>query len=191
MDHIAAFTGFDETAGWHLGMRPVYRVWQFWHALTAFPDAGDLVMASEVLSPALMELFLRLQPSEQEHALGIFRRLTASQEKNPDLLAAALLHDVGKSRYPLHLEERIVIVLAKKLFPKRVKVWGIAQPYGWRRPFVVAEQHPAWGAEMAEAAGATPGVVRLIRRHHEQALDSTDPGELELLKKLQDLDNQR
>ena len=35
------------------------------------------------------------------------------------------------------------------------------------RPFVVAERHPDWGAEMAAQAGASALVVELIRRHQE------------------------
>ena len=56
-------------------MRIRYRARQFWHALTATPAPEDLDLARQVLSPAQMELFLKLQPNEQVHSLHIFRQL--------------------------------------------------------------------------------------------------------------------
>jgi hypothetical protein len=38
----------------------------------------------------------------------------------------------------------------------------------WRKAFVVAAQHPKWGAEMAAAAGTLPLAVALIRRHQDK-----------------------
>jgi len=38
----------------------------------------------------------------------------------------------------------------------------------WRKAFVVAAQHPQWGAEMAAAVGASSLAATLIRRHQEK-----------------------
>ena len=82
----------------------------------------------------------------------VWRRLVDQDEHNPDLLAAALLHDVGKSRFPLRLWERVLIVSLKAFFPDRATRWGVGAAKGWRRALVVAAQHPTWGAEMARQA---------------------------------------
>jgi len=116
-------------------------------------------------------------------------------EEQPDLLAAALLHDVGKSDHPLHIWERVVIVLGKAFFPGQVRRWGQGEPTGWRRPFVVAEQHPAWGADMAAEAGASPTTATLIRHHQDLLVASgsqdTPPSPITLLLlPLQALDNE-
>jgi hypothetical protein len=58
-------------------------------------------------------------------------------------------------------------VVGRTLFPTRVKEWGTGDAKGWKRPFVIAEKHPVWGAEMAEEAGSLPLVVSLIRRHQD------------------------
>ncbi len=48
------------------------------------------------------------------------------------------------------------MVLAKRLIPGTCQRWGASDDRrGWKRIFVVAEQHPAWGAEMAAVAGAS------------------------------------
>ncbi|MFC1878404.1 HD domain-containing protein [Chloroflexota bacterium] len=148
-------------------MRILYRFGQFWRALFDTPAPDDLELAQQKLSPPLLALFLRQSASEQAHSFSILRRLCEQGDVHEDLMLAALLHDVGKSRYPLHLWQRVLIVLAKVLFPQRAKAWGVGEYEFWKKPFVVAEQHAAWGAEMAERAGASALAVNLIRRHQD------------------------
>jgi putative nucleotidyltransferase with HDIG domain len=170
----------------------VYRTRQFWLAMTARPSPDDLAQAAGLLSPALFQLFEQMQPSEQAHSLEIFRRLQWEGETDRDLLAAALLHDVGKSHCPLRLWERVWIVLARAAAPQRARRWGQAAPRGWRRALVVAEQHPAWGAEMARQAGASAVTVELIRRHQETLVPAAaSRPDSSLLIRLQSLDNER
>ena len=76
------------------------------------------------LTPAQLSLFRQMQPSEQVHAYQIFKHLETAGQTNPDLLAAALLHDVGKILYPLSIFDRVIIVLGKRLFPERRKALG-------------------------------------------------------------------
>ena len=136
--------------------------------MTAVLDQSGIELAQSILSPALLALFLEMQPSEINHSLEITRGLIASGDTDPDLLAAALLHDVGKSRSPLNLWERAIVVLAKRLIPGACQRWGASEDMrGFKRIFVVADQHPAWGAEMAAAEGASKLTARLIHRHQE------------------------
>ncbi len=169
-----------------------YRARQFWSALGATRlTASDLTPARAVLTAKQIALFTRLQASEQLHGLRVLQTLRVQGESHPDLMTAALLHDVGKSRLPLRLWERVAIVLGNKFFPERVKRWGSAAPRGWRRPFVVAACHPGWGAEMAREAGTSPLAVYLIREHQNE-LPAAEPDSLEgrLLSLLQKADNQ-
>jgi len=141
-----------------------------------------------------MALFCKQQPAEQRHSLKIYERLVAQDENSPELLVAALLHDVGKSRSPLRLWERALVVLVQAASADLVRRWGDGverdAERGWRRPFVVAVQHPAWGAEMARAAGAAPLTVNLILRHQDAPLPSREAGQEErLLLVLQNQDD--
>ena len=170
-----------------------YRVWQFWNALTAIPSQELLDETAEVLSPQLLQLFQRMQPAEQKHCLNVYKKLCTAGETNRDLLIAALLHDVGKIKFPLHVWERVEIVLLNKLAPGKAATWGTLQPVGWRKPFAVALKHPGWGADLAEQAGASPLTVSLIRRHQEKdELDSeiANNPEKQLLRQLQIYDNE-
>jgi hypothetical protein len=67
-----------------------------------------------------------MQESEQAHALRVLHALLEQGEEHPDLSVAALLHDVGKSRFPLKLWERVLIVLGQAFFPERAARWGAA-----------------------------------------------------------------
>jgi hypothetical protein len=145
-----------------------YRARQFGLALGARTlTEADLAQAKTILSPQQMTLFSHLHPSEQAHSLRVVTTLQNEGAIHPDLMAAALLHDIGKIRYPLRLWQRVFIVLAKALCPVRIQAWGQNQPRGWRTPFVVAAQHPSWGADLALKAGASLLTGNLIRKHQD------------------------
>jgi hypothetical protein len=164
--------------------RLAYRFRQFRLAfLGPWPPVPDEAL-SPYLSPALITIFRRMTPAEQVHSLSVLECLRDSGQTAPDLLAAALLHDVGKSLSPLFVWERTLIVLGKRFFPRAVERWGQGEPRGPRRPFVVAVHHPAWGADLVAAAGASPRTVDLVRRHQDLSM-ADDP----LLAALQQADD--
>jgi putative nucleotidyltransferase with HDIG domain len=168
--------------------RVIYRVRQFLLAHAGAPDPQGVERVKKALSPALFSLFRQMLPFEQAHALRVFDRLIEQGDTHPDLLTAALLHDVGKARYPLKPWERASAVLAKKFFPGRVVGWGQGEPHGLKAGVVVAEQHARWGAEMAEAAGGSDLAVRLIACHQDQAPTQLSEAENVLLSVLQSVD---
>jgi hypothetical protein len=176
--------------------RLLYRARQFWHALGAAPSPASLEEAQSILNPAQMALFRSMQASEQAHALRVMGQLRSQGLVHPDLLVAALLHDVGKSCFPLNLWERVIIVLVRAFFPAKARQWGNGDISGdpkrytaWRKPFVVAEQHPAWGAEMAIKAGVSSLAAALIRRHQNFFASKIVSLEDQLLVQLQAADN--
>ncbi len=104
--------------------RALYRVGQFGRLLTRRLNREQLTQIESWLPPPLFELFCRLTPSEQYHAYRVRQTLAADGQTNPDLLTTALLHDVGKSKMPLALWERVWIVLGFKFAPSRARQWG-------------------------------------------------------------------
>lgn len=167
-------------------MSALYRVRQFASAALAQwrPGAIDEQPAAEVLSPAELALFRRMSPDERRHSLVVLARVRAAGYRDPALLAAALLHDVGKTRVRLYLWERPLPVLVRAWRPDLAARWGCGEPRGWRKAFVTAMQHPAWGAEMAAAAGARPATVALIAAH--QSRDAGGPEGLAALQAADD-----
>jgi hypothetical protein len=171
-------------------MEIVYRLSQFWQNVTAgplTPEAAAEVAA--ILSDREMMLFRQMLPTDQRHAYRVFRLLEESDQTNGDLLAAALLHDVGKVRVDLSTWDRSVAVLGEAFVPQKADEWGSGEAEGWKRPFVVRKNHPAWGARLAEEAGSRPAVVDLIRRHQDKPTSDSRPNS-DLLAMLQWADDQ-
>ncbi len=175
--------------------RAVYRLRQTWLALGSRPAPADLQLAAALLGPHLFELFSQMQPSEQAHSLQVLQRLPAGCTLERELVLAALLHDCGKIRQPLRLWERAWIVLLKTWQPARARAWG-AQPLArarsmpfWQRPLLTAEQHAAWGAELAEHQGAPALTCALIRYHQDRQPPGLDERARQLLVALQAADD--
>ena len=145
---------------------------------------------SAQLTPAEMTLFQHFSNSDQWHSYRVMKTLQAANHIHPDLLTAALLHDVGKTRAPLSVWERSWVVLGQVIWPKKTAVWGQDAPLGWKRPFVVKAQHPAWGADMAAAAGSSELAIGLIRRHQDNVPETAVSEMDHLLRHLQWADNQ-
>ncbi len=168
----------------------LYRVWQFWQSLQKPPCREDWDQVGTILNHSEFELFKLLPVPDQNHSLRVLRHLESDGETDPNLLKAALLHDIGKIRYPLSRAERVFVVLFKGLFPGIAAAWREKTPQGIYRSLVATHQHPAWGAELAEGVGCNQRVIWLIRNH--EAEDFTglfDQGGVELLRKLQKADN--
>lgn len=165
----------------------IYRLDQFRRARKDTPSEAGLVRARELLSPALFDLFSRMLPFEQAHAIRVMERLADLGYDDPDLLAAALLHDVGKVRHALLPWERGLAVLVRALLPGLYQKWGSGEPEGLRAGMVVAAQHAAWGAEMAASAGANERLVWLIA-NHDAGLEKISGPDIDLLGELQQVD---
>lgn len=152
-----------------------YRVRQFIQALTARVPEQNVEQAVRVLTPEAQALFRRQAIQDQHHALAVYYTLCRAGHTNPQLLAAALLHDVGKATARLPAWERAIIVLLERFAPRLLtrlsqepQELGHDLPSGWRRSFVVHAQHPEIGARWALEAGCSPLTAALIRRHQDK-----------------------
>ncbi len=170
-------------------MSAAYRFRQGVRALVAWARPVDDALACAHLAPPLYALYRRMRRSERQHSLRVLRDLLAAGHTHQDLLAAALLHDVGKSGVRFSLPDKVLVVLVKALAPGRYRAWSSGQATGWRLPFAVGGQHPAWGAEMAERAGASPLTAALIRRHADPPPDPPRDETERLLLALQAFDD--
>ena len=145
-------------------------------------------LGADLQGADLLALFASMPRAEQHHGVHVCRVLEQRGFSDRDLLAAALLHDVGKMVAPLRLWERVSVVLAERFAPRLAAEWadvpaGERVPVGVRRGFVVSRHHSAWGADLAAQAGASPRTVAWIRQHHDPDV-AGDP----LLLALQDAD---
>lgn len=167
------------------------RLQQGTRALLAFSRPVDYALAEQYLTAQQMELFRRMKRSEQLHSLNVLRALLREDGPLPqDLALAALLHDVGKVRYPLAIWQKSLAVLVRKLAPDAYRRWsGPGALTRWRAPFMVGQQHPAWSAELLAAAGGPERAVWLVAHHADEAQQWETHPHGALLRRLQEADN--
>jgi hypothetical protein len=169
--------------------RFLYRIRQFRQAV--FPSGKDIAITAlqPYLNPSQIVLFRRMHPSEQAHALKVLEQLQAAGHAEPELMSAALLHDVGKILSPLSICERVLIVLGQAFFPGAAERLSQRGPRGLRHAFVVAAHHAEWGADLAAQTGASARTVDLISRHQELLSDPPRSRTEHLLAALQSADD--
>ncbi|MGH2459764.1 MAG: hypothetical protein ACRDIY_12950 [Chloroflexota bacterium] len=150
-------------------MKPYHRlghlVGRFFGAVGARVDPGELGVLDRYLGPAERALFLTMGIADQRHSLDLCRRLRCDGHADPDLLRAALLHDVGKSVGPLPVPYRVIYALCRLVNPKLARWLGQRERPTLVRPFYFAAHHAGLGALAAERAGSNPRVIQLIERH--------------------------
>ena len=144
----------------------MYRIVQFWRALTARVYLEELEAIAPLLGPRGMTLFQRLSRMDQRHALNVYATLQHQGHDDPDMLAAALLHDVGKTAGSLHLLYRVAVSLLKAFSPRLLAYLETNGEHGLLLPFRVAREHPELGARLVAEAGFSAVTVELVRCHH-------------------------
>lgn len=161
-------------------MSAAYRVQQFIQAVGAWfwPEKVEEALLIRYLSPQGVELFRTMPRYDQQHALRVYRTLQQQGHEQPDLMAAAWLHDVGKTAPRsgrLRLWHRVAVVLMRAFWPGLLERVGQDKPGSWRRPFYVQQHHAAIGAELALEAGCSPATVDLVRQHEDPPGQTDDP----------------
>lgn len=156
----------------------MYRVRQFFWALGARMSPAAWVEIKALLTPEQVDLFRRMPRYDQRHSLRVMHTLRAAGHRQPELLAAALLHDVAKSSGPLRLWHRVAIVLLRAVSPRWLaRLSREVEPGHWRYPFCAHRKHAEIGARWAASAGCSPLAVWLIAHH--QSTSGSEPGEPE------------
>jgi putative nucleotidyltransferase with HDIG domain len=146
------------------------RVSQFTHllAVRAKPDARIDAALRQLLSDELQwQLLARLTPFDRAHQLRVHALLVDQGHTDPDLLRAALLHDVGKAdeRGRVGWPARVALVVLRAGFPRLLGWLTEVRRRGPLGGVYLARHHAALGARMAARAGASARCCELIARH--------------------------
>lgn len=170
----------------------VQRFRQGVRALLAFSYTVDYPLAEQYLSAKQMALFRQMGRSEQLHSLNVLRSVLAQSTQTPhDLAVAALLHDVGKSRYKLAVWQKTISVLVKKFLPSLNSRLATDDRLAfWNAPFVVRQWHPKWSAELLSQVNSTAGVIWLAEHHADTVEQWREHPYYPLLVRLQQADDE-
>jgi hypothetical protein len=142
----------------------VSRVRQFLAAVRARVNDDEMAILEQYLAPSQRDLFREMSPIDQRHCLDVFNNLLRQGYSDPDLLRAALLHDVGKRG--IRLWHRVAGVLLEAFWPVLLERLAVNRPQSWLYGFYIYQHHADLSAKLAECVGCSPSVVGLIRGHH-------------------------
>ena len=127
----------------------------------------DRTWASEVLLTGEIDVWNRMSRADQRHAVGVARRVERSLggEAIRPGLAAALLHDCGKSVSGLGTYGRVIATLSAAVAGReQAMAWSETQ--GFTRRVGLYLEHPRLGADLLGMAGSAPLTVAWTTEHH-------------------------
>ncbi len=122
---------------------------------SAGPSPEDEAWAVSWLGPGEQALWRRMSGPDRRHAVGVARRVPGERP----VLAAALLHDVGKIDSYLGTWGRAAATAAALFFGRGRVALGSGRAARYLR-------HDQIGAGLLERAGADPLTVAWAREHH-------------------------
>lgn len=172
---------------WHLTRR-------FFAALTnRGPHESDRVWVESVLSGREYALWARQYPPDRRHSALIARRVerrladdSAPAGDTRWVLAAALLHDIGKIEADLGAWGRVFATVVATLGgSERVRQW--AHNDGYRGRVSSYLRHPEIGSDLLRDAQSDPRTVAWAAEHHRRPDKWTVP--LEFARVLHEFDN--
>jgi len=158
-----------------------------WHLTKRFvgslapggPPEADRAWVESVLSDAEYALWRRQYGPDRRHTARVAREVEArlGDQATAPVLAAALLHDIGKIEAGLGTWGRVVATLSAAVAGRDTAVlW--ARSEGFTRKVGLYLQHPDIGGDLLAMAGSDPLTVQWAREHHLPADGWTVPAEV-------------
>jgi len=147
--------------------RTSYRLRQVLRGFRAALSESEARSVRALLSEPELRLFLGMEARDRRHAVDVMRWLRTHTEPSDALLAAALLHDVGKG--PLRLRDRVTFALLEAAFPRLLDRLASQRSARGRRALWALRHHPRLGASLLSEVGTRAEIVELVARHTERA----------------------
>ena len=142
------------------------------------PPSRDAQWVRSVLSGDEYALWQRMSGPDRRHSAQVARAVQRAlhDDAPPEVLAAALLHDVGKIHSRLRTFGRVVATLTIKT-AGRDEVASWTQVGGLHRRIALYQNHPDIGGDDLELAGSHPLTTAWTREHHRDATEWSVPRE--------------
>ena len=135
------------------------------------------------LSEPEADVWTEMSTADQNHSLGVARGVVDELAANDrwdvvpqnEMVAAALLHDSGKTASNLNTLARVAATLVWAMAPDTKADEWAATKQGIRRRMGQYRLHPDIGARRLEALGSAAFVVGWVRDHHQPRSQWTIP----------------
>jgi hypothetical protein len=132
------------------------------------PPASEVDWVRSQLLQEEWDLWSAMPGPDRRHSAAVARRVEGAlgERATRPVVAAALLHDVGKSASRLRTPGRVVATVT-------AEVVGRERAAGWDSAIGRYLRHDAAGAALLEQAGSDPLTVAWAREHHHPREDWT------------------
>jgi len=133
----------------------------------AEPDPADALWVSQVLLPGEAGLWRRMSPADRRHAVGVARLVQSDlgEDATRPVLAAALLHDVGKVESGFGTFARVGATLVGT-GPVRRRSARLAERPGLAGRLGRYLRHPEIGERLLRQAGSEALTAAWAGSHH-------------------------
>lgn len=167
--------------------RPVHWAGRFLRSLwPGGPDPAEMEWAASWLSEREVAMMRRMSDNDRRHAVAVARGVDAAlalpgapelaEDESRAVIAAALLHDVGKTVAGLGTYGRVVATLSGLVAGDYAEAWQ--QTSGFTRKVGLYLRYTELGADLLEVNEAHPWVVAWSREHHHPEESWTIPVEV-------------
>ncbi len=165
-------------------LRPLHRATRFFGSLLGgSPAPGDDEWAAQWLNEREVGAYRKMSAADRRHAIAVARAVLANlgriglheaDDAARWVMAAALLHDVGKSVAGLGTYGRVVATLSGWIGGHDMAAsW--ADTRGFTRKVGLYLQYPELGADVLRMAGSDERVVAWAAQHHDPEESWTVP----------------
>jgi hypothetical protein len=140
------------------------------------PPPADAVWAEDQLLSNEVELWRRMSGPDRRHGIAVARRVERAlgHEASRPVLAAALLHDVGKVDSGLGTYGRVIATVSARFAGhEAAREWKASN--GFTRRVGLYLLHPELGGDALELAGSNRLTVAWAREHHSDPDSCTLP----------------
>lgn len=133
------------------------------------PAAARDAWAREQLLEGELALWLSMSAPDRRHSVAVARRVERAlgEEATRPVLAAALLHDVGKTVSGLRTFGRVAATIrGRSAGPREAR--AMSNESGRTRRIGLYLRHAELGADLLAMAGSDPLTITWTREHHQQ-----------------------
>lgn len=154
----------------------IYRVKQFFKAISAKITAEDLSLINEYLNENEIQLFNRLPVYDKKHCINVARDIIKEVDENEFnknnkdithnmLIKAALLHDIGKLYKTLNPVDKSILVLLDKATKGNLK------NYKTIKKIHVYYNHGEEGYKLLKDKNYNNKFLEVIKNHHNKEIE--------------------
>lgn len=158
------------------------RIKQFLLGIFSRLNSEDLDYINGKLDNDIRGIFADLSGYEKKHSVltakAIEKYLEDNNKVDPDLVKAALLHDIGKTRYHLNIIQKSVLVIFDYITGEKIK------KYSGNKSIHIFYNHGEIGYDILKSMGYNDRILSIVRNHHNKSKNSDD---LEILRKFDDM----